>query len=145
MWLQSLQELYIYFHSLCPKIQQDHLWLLICQYKDKHSGSTPRESIDLCSVGVIYQIYIFCQNYSQCNILASLGVLPQLLYHFYGSTPTKVVQYLWVHSQTVKKQTLGVLIGSTPTKVVQQYWEYSQRPKITITGSTPRTFVLNLV
>ena len=24
---------------------------------------------------VIYQIYIFCQNHSQCNILASLGVL----------------------------------------------------------------------
>ena len=55
-------------------------------HKDKHSGS-----ICICSFGVIYQIYMLCQNHSQYNILASLGVLLQLLYHFYERAPTKVV------------------------------------------------------
>ena len=73
------------------------------------TGSTARKSSSF-SVGVIYQIYLFCQFYSKCNILASLGVLPQILYHFCGSTCSKVVEYLWDHFQTVKKQTLGVFL-----------------------------------
>ena len=79
------------------------------QLSGSTTGSTARES-SFFSVGVIYQIYIFCQFYSQCNILASLGVLPQILYHFCGSTRSKVVEYLWDHFQTVKKQTLGVFL-----------------------------------
>ena len=63
---------------------------------------------------------VFCQYHSQYIILASLGVLPQKLYHFCGSTPT-------------------------PEQLYKRHWEYYYEvlpeAKNNITLSTPRTSV----
>ena len=88
-------------------------------------------------MGVIYQDYISCQAYSQCTIFGCLGVLPEVLYHFCGSAPTRVVQetcllireysqcllgpFLWEYSHKHGIAVLGVL-----PKTINYYWEYSQ-------------------
>ena len=66
--------------------------------KNKPSGSTPRKIKVLgvlpeCLMEAIYQDYISCQDHSQCTKIVSLGVLPEVLYHFCRSTPAKVVQH----------------------------------------------------
>ena len=89
-------------------------------------------------MGVIYQDYISCQAYSQCTIFGCLGVLPEVLYHFCGSAPTRVVRetcllireysqcllgpFLWEHSHKHGIAVLGVL----PKTQNNYYWEYSQ-------------------
>ena len=89
-------------------------------------------------MGVIYQDYISCQAYSQCTIFGCLGVLPEVLYHFCGSAPTRVVQetcllireysqcllepFLWEHSHKHGIAALGVL----PKTQNNYYWEYSR-------------------
>ena len=89
-------------------------------------------------MGVIYQDYISCQAYSQCTIFGCLGVLLEVLYHFCGSAPTRVVRetcllireysqcllgpFLWEHSHKHGIAVLGVL----PKTQNNYYWEYSQ-------------------
>ena len=88
--------------------------------------------------GVINQDYISCQAYSQCTIFGCLGVLLEVLYHFCGSAPTRVVRetclfireysqcllgpFLWEHSHKHGIAVLGVLLKTQNN----YYWEYSQ-------------------
>ena len=91
----------IYSARSCPKIQKVHSQYLsgsTPRNQNKYPGSTPRVSIFVLWESYIRFIYSVNTTPSIC-ILTDLGVLPQVLYHFCGSAPRKMVQYLWEYSQ----------------------------------------------
>ena len=76
-------------------------------------------------MGVIYQEYILCQAYSQCTIFGCLGVLPEVLYHFCGSAPTRVVRETF-NTGVLPMPSWTIFVGALP-----QTWYSSS-------GSTPK-------
>ena len=105
--------------------------------QNKYSGSTPRVSILVLWESYIRFIYSVNTTPRVC-ILTVLGELPQVLYHFCGSAPTRVVRetcllireysqyllgpFLWEHSYKHGIAVLGVLLKTQNN----YYWEYSQ-------------------
>ena len=83
-------------------------------------------------MGVIYQ------DHSQCTKIVFLGVLPEVLYHFCGSTPAKVVQHFVFLVQEYSQKHYSTFVGVLPQKWYSTYGSTSRRPKISNTGSTPR-------